>query len=615
MVNKRSTLTSLPSHWLALIVPLLIFPFMINLRIFPFIAPNEEPKWAALIVCALWLSIATAWLWFKSTSALTIKKPSIPQLLLSAFTVILAYGIFIGPNQTEGFIRFAFWFFCILILALSIWATRHDRHWKNALVWSVSIGTFIFSIRYWISYFEDYSKPNYNIAVLFSPIGHINFTGDVLIILLPLLIWALAAKAHPILRVLNWFSVTTLATILLVASSRGALGGLVLAMLAVVIVTLKHYKNWQLFGHKKQYILPATLVFSALITSALVYSTLPYHYRDLARVSATAGQAATGKGKIILTPNALQPPWVDLWVELSPLLGERTSIFASTTAMTLDAPLMGQGTGNFAWVYPNYSNRYPDFRDALSSARTFTTNPHNVVLQIASQNGLIAVVLFMSLLLYFWYRLFLLSWKTWQGWHVSGLAAITAVIFDAMFNHVFFNPASMFVFALLAGTWWGSLPHQEKSKFLSLNSRLAASFACIAIIALSIWPTRWIVSEWYTGQAMADARYPASEASYYQKAYAWDKENFRAVFGMGQVAYRQKDYKESARYFEEFVKFYPYNPPALNMLGAAYMVSGQYQKAVTTFQQALDIYPDFDMVQQNLQRAQMVLHQNNPVQQ
>lgn len=615
MVNQHNKRTPLSSYWLALIVPLLIFPFMINLRIFPFVAPNEEPKWAMLIICALWFGIATAWLWFKSTTALVVQKPSIPQLMLVTFTMILAYGIFIGPNQTEGLIRFSFWFSCILILSLSIWAARHDLHWKNALVWSISIGTFIFSIRYWISYFVDYSKPNYNISVLFSPIGHINFTGDVLIMLLPLLIWVLAAKTHPVLRVLNWFSVSTLATILLVASSRGALGGLVLATILITIVALKHYKDWKQLEHKKLYTLPVILVLSALITSVIVYSVLPYHYRDLARVSATAGQAASGEGKMALTPNVTQPPWVDMWVKLSPLLGARTSIFASTTAMTLDAPLLGQGTGNFAWVYPSYSNRYPDFRDALSSARTFTTNPHNVVLQIASQNGVVAVVLFMALLLYFWYRLFSTTWKTWHGWHISGLAAITAVLFDAMFNHVFFNPSSMFVFALLAGTWWGSLSYQERPQLLTINPRLAAVSAFVIIIILSIWPTRWVVSEWYVGQAMKYARLSvANEADFYQKAYVWDKQNFRAVFGMGQVAYRQKKYAESARYFEEFVRFYPYNPPALNMLGAAYMVSGQYQKAEAAFQQALDIYPDFDIVKQNLQRVQTVLRQGRAVQ-
>jgi len=110
---------------------------------------------------------------------------------------------------------------------------------------------------------------------------------------------------------------------------------------------------------------------------------------------------------------------------------------------------------------------------------------------------------------------------------------------------------------------------------------------------------------------MLYAKYPTYEANFYKKAYEWDKENFRAVFGMGQVAYRQKDYIQSARYFEEFESFYPYNPPALNMLGAAYMTTGQFKKAEAALQRALKIYPGFDMVEQNLQRVQSILQQQN----
>ncbi len=611
---KRKT-SFFHSPWLVLIAPLLAFPLMINIRVFPFVAPNEEPKWAILTLCFLWMGLAAAWLWFKRSSPLLIPKPTLTSLALLLYILILATGIFIGPNMTEGMIRFAFWFFCISILLLSIWATRHEPQWMNKLVWSLSIGSFIFSIRYWESYFLDYGKPNYNIHVLFSPIGHVNFTGDVLIILLPMLIWILATHNNTILRVLNWFSVTTLTTILLVASSRGALGGLFIAAIIALLVFIKHHKH--LLKHKKEYTAPSLLIGSTFIISLLIYNALPYHYRDLARVSASAGQVASESGKIILTPHALQPPLVDMWVELSPLLGARTPIFAATTAMTLDSPILGQGTGNFAWVYPNYSNRYPDFRDPLSSARTFTTNPHNVVLQIASQNGIPAMLLFMGLLLYFWFRLFKTSWQQWNTQYITGLAAVSAALFDAMFNHVFFNPASMFVFALLAGTWWGLLPAQNQ-KTLQVQPKALSILSVTTVILLCIWPTRWLISEWYVGQAMAYMRQPAQEAQFYQKAYAWDDENFRAVFGMGQVAYKQKNYAQSARYFEEFRTFYPYNPPALNMLGAAYMSMGQLKKAEAVFKEALKIYPGFTMVEQNLQRVQMILQQrkrqNNTVQ-
>ncbi len=603
-------LSLLQSSWLILIAPLLIFPLMINLRVFPFIAPNEEPKWALLTTCGLWMGLAAAWLWFQRKQPLTFQKPSLAATLLLIYLLLLAIGIFIGPNTTEGMIRFAFWFFSTLVFVVAVWAIRYEPQWMNALVWSLSVGSFIFSLRYWEGYFLDYGKANYNIAVLFSPIGHINFTGDVLIILLPMLMWILATKSNPTLRLLNVFSVTTIGAILLVASSRGALGGLALASLIAGIIIVKHYIHSRQSLTANIKALPVFLLVLSLAGSALIYTSLPYHYRDLARVSATATQAVEGKGKKVLTPHAQQPPLVDMWVALSPLLGARTNIFAATTAMTLDAPLLGQGTGNFAWVYPSFSNRYPDFRDALSSTRTFTTNPHNVVLQIASQNGIPAMLIFMGLLLLLWWKLASHLWHTFDGYVLAGLAAVSAAIFDAMFNHVFFNPASMFVFALLGGSWWGYISRPVQTDMISINGKHAAFVACVFAVVLSIWPIRWVVSEWYAGQAMAHAQYPALEKAFYQKAYAWDKENFRAVFGIGQIAYKEKRYTDAILYFEAFQRFYPYNPPAQNMLGAAYMMAGQYDKAVDTFKLALATYPGFEMAAQNLYRAQILATQN-----
>jgi tetratricopeptide (TPR) repeat protein len=231
-----------------------------------------------------------------------------------------------------------------------------------------------------------------------------------------------------------------------------------------------------------------------------------------------------------------------------------------------------------------------------------------MVLQIASQNGIVAMLIFIGLLLYFWLRLALMCWHKWSGLELAGLAAMTAVIFDAMFNHVFYNPASMFVFALLAGMWWAKLPQTNQTN-LQVPNQLISITTLFIIVGLSVWPVRWVVSEWHVGQAMAYASQPKLEAQYYEQAYAWDKENFRAVFGMGQSAYKQKKYALSAQYFEAFEKFYPYNPPALNMLGAAYLTSGQFAKAEAAFQRAIDVYPGFTMAEQNLHRAQLILKQ------
>jgi len=55
-----------------------------------------------------------------------------------------------------------------------------------------------------------------------------------------------------------------------------------------------------------------------------------------------------------------------------------------------------------------------------------------------------------------------------------------------------------------------------------------------------------------------------------------------------------------------FETIYPYNAPALNMLGAAYMMRGNWPKAEHYFRKAIEVYPDFKMARQNLERVQLL---------
>jgi len=602
--------------WLCLLASVFIFPLMINVRLFPMIAPNEEPKWGLLILCGVWIALAGAYALWQQKKTLTLSWTR-SGLALFLFYGLLAIGIFIGPNTTEGWIRFSFWLASLAIFLSTVWAWRHETRFHNVWKWLISLGSFIFSVHYWKGYFLDYGTPNYNFSVLFSPIGHVNFTGDALIILLPVLIYLLISENHGILRVLNWFSVATLGAILLVASSRGALGGVTLGALLTLTLMLRHHRYFRSLAWKSSLTwVPAGLLISALLASFITYDLLPYHYRDLARLSASVGSAVEDKAMKPLTPNVPQPPLAEMWHALTPVLGaDRVTIYGSATAMVMDAPILGQGTGNFFTVYPAFSNHFPDFRDALSSARTFTTNPHNIVFQIATQQGIPAAIIFISLLFFFWGRLLVYVWKQWDTWLAMGCMGITAALFDAMFNHVFFNPASMFIFAIFAGGWWGAMKALPKFGDVwavpSSYLRPMAVSCVLAALLLSIWPTRWLISEWYAGSAMSHMRQPSIANVEYQKAYAWDKDNFRAVFGVAQAAYQQKRFADAVVYLQHFETIYPYNPPALNLLGAAYLMNHQYEEAGQAFQRAVNILPDFTMAQQNLARIQMILKQQH----
>ncbi len=586
--------------WLGF-APLLALPLLLNVRVFPFVAPNEEPKWALLTLCGLWMGLAGAWaLWRAERVRLRLTWPGAALLV---FFAILFTGVQIAPNPIEGLIRFAFWLTAAAVWLAAIGLWRRRPAWREGFCWSLTVGAFAFSLRYWWSYVMDYGKPGYNVSVLFSPIGHVNFTGDVLVMLMPALIWLLMARSHPVMRVLNWVSAFTVGVVLLVAASRGALGGLALGAMMLAVFAFRHRRA--LLERARADRAALAWLGSALAAAVIVNQMLPYHYRELVRVSGTV-EAALSEHAGELTPGALQPPFASFWARMYPVLTARTPMYASATAMALDSPWLGKGTGNFYIVYPNWSNRFPDFRDPLSSDRTFTTNPHNIVLQIATQNGIPATLIFLGLLLTFWWRLARALWRQWDGWLAAGAAGLTAAVFDAMFNHVFFNPASMFVFALLGGAWWAALAPMRAVVERPLPARAAAIVVAAAAIALAVWPLRWVASEWHVGQAMAHARQPSVAAAEYQRAYALDPWNFRAVFGVATAAYQARRFDDAVRYLEEFQRIYPYNPPALNLLGAARMMKGDLDGAEAAFREGLRILPGFKMAEQNLRNLQML---------
>jgi O-antigen ligase len=588
-------------------LPLLFFIPMLNTRVFPFVAPNEEPKWVILVLCGLAMGLALAWMWRQRSDALIIRF-SAAGVALFAFYTLMAASIFVAPNQVEGLIRYEFWLVSLAVWLLASWAVRQNPAWMTWLVWASTLAAVIFSLHYWWSYMLDYGKPGYNISVLFSPIGHVNFTGDVLVVFLPALIWAFMARPDPVLRVLNWFSIFTITLVLMVAASRGALGGMVLGLLVLAAVAGKYvWAAWKQGLLNFTAMLPSLLLLSSLLAATIVNLSLPYHYRDLAFQAAKFGSSTEVAADKTVDAGVEQPPFVHFWVAVTPVLGDRVPIFASSTAMIMDAPWLGQGAGNFPFVFPGWGNRYPDFRVSLSSATTFLTNPHNIVFQIAAQNGIPATLLFLGLISSLWLRLVASLRRQWNGWIAAGLVGITAGIFDSMFNHVFYNPASMFTFALLGGAWWGSL-HQcgcYGGIRLGWTKPLAIGLA-VATLLISIWPLRWLASEWHVGMAMKHMRQPAIARAEYEKAFALDPYNFRALFGMGQTDYAAKNYVQSIEHFRAFEAIYPYNPPALNLLGAAYMMNRNLDQAEAAFARAIKILPDYKMARQNIARVRLM---------
>jgi len=74
---------------------------------------------------------------------------------------------------------------------------------------------------------------------------------------------------------------------------------------------------------------------------------------------------------------------------------------------------------------------------------------------------------------------------------------------------------------------------------------------------------------------------------------------------MAQTSYSARQYDRAIAYLNEFENIYPYNPPALNMLGAAYLMTGNRRAAADAFDRALTVLPGFKMAEQNRMRIRL----------
>lgn len=584
------------------IMPLLVLPVLVHLRHFGFIAPNEEPKWLLIFILITVVSLIFGWQVWKQKS--TYARPGVAGWLLIAFLIWLGIGVSFGPNWVEGLIRFDFWFSCALIWLISLYATRELPDYQHWLSWSVIATAVGFSIHYAWNYFDNFSVPGFTGEVTFSPIGHINFTGDALIILLPMLAFIAItySKQLPIL-LLSLFSITSITLVLLIASSRGSLGGLILGLAATALIGGRHLiaGGWQRYAKWLAAIGVLVVVLNTL------YSALPSHFRELGRLSDTA-HALLSAPPMQLTPHAIQPPQAEMWASLQPFLTTRTPILASSWAMVLDRPWTGHGTGSFTYIYPAYSNHFPDFRDPFSTPELFIDNPHNIVFQLMCDNGIPATLAFMGLLLWFWWRCLIRLWQVGDAISATAFSALTAVLFDSMFNHIFVNPVSMYLFALLGGFWYAHHVKADSTHHaITLPDLLSRSVAIVvpaAVVLLLIWPGRWLISQWHHTHAMHHLNQPALMEQRLLKAYQADPYNPRPIFDLSQLYLRQKKADQALPLLQRLNRIQPYCAPARNLLGIAYAYHREPQKAYNSFIRSLQVIPDYALARKNLLQMQ-----------
>lgn len=218
----------------------------------------------------------------------------------------------------------------------------------------------------------------------------------------------------------------------------------------------------------------------------------------------------------------------------------RPQTWADGMVMFSDRPITGFGPGSYELAFPEYRQR-------VSGNRMLTGHPHNEIVEILGEYGLIGALLVLGVLIRFCVPMVRLLKTSDRLYHALPAMAILAALAGTAVHGFFdfelriFPNALMLV--LLAGTAAAPLLAQQKSEVRNQRSgwqvptSVLRSLTSVAVILTAIWSAQVMTSAFVRVQgdraAVAGDRFRAEKC--YRAARAVDPQNWRALLGMGQI--------------------------------------------------------------------------------
>lgn len=278
----------------------------------------------------------------------------------------------------------------------------------------------------------------------------------------------------------------------------------------------------------------------------------------------------------------------------------RILVWEAALKIAIANPINGSGIGTFYLAYPKFTSVGP----------TYTA--HNSFLQIASECGFFALIVFI-LFIVFWMRHSIrLMRQCAQAESVLIIGSICSVVSFLIHNLVdctWYVPATRLTFALLLGYTMamrvGELRSQSQihqDKFEPLTSWLHGmgwkklalkGFTVLALLLCSFISLTHIVATFHalSGRRAGDV-FSATEA--FEKAISWEPLNARHRVALANALLSLPEPKEHKRALKEAliaVRLQPTRAANYHALARAYIALGERSKAIKAYNEALSVNP------------------------
>lgn len=276
----------------------------------------------------------------------------------------------------------------------------------------------------------------------------------------------------------------------------------------------------------------------------------------------------------------------------------RPELWANTLSMIADHAMFGVGVGNWEFVYPDYA------RGEQVNITAAPRRPHNDLLWIASETGLIGLAAYLALLIAT-LRLGIRGLSSASGENrvllLAAMFVVVAHLVDGQFNfpRERVGGASLF-WASVAVPWL--LTRDERR--VDPGRLFYVGLACLLLWSAQL-TTRRIGYDYHHLRVHAAERAGDWPTVLEQAPRAFAYGSFRANtwIALGRAHYRAGDVDAAIAAYRNALDLHPNSLNAYNNLGTAYRKAGRPEEAILALKRAIELYPAFVEAHNNLGNA------------
>jgi len=275
----------------------------------------------------------------------------------------------------------------------------------------------------------------------------------------------------------------------------------------------------------------------------------------------------------------------------------RPELWRNTLTLIADNPILGVGIGNWEFNYPSYAAG--DHVNIDAAPR----RPHNDLLWVASETGLIGLVAFLALI----------GFSLLNGIRALGrsgahrnitfacLFVVIAHLTDGLFNFPRERIGGASLFWVAIGGLWVVNPPKG-------NARVP-TWILVAAIAFLAWGThltlRRMAYDYHHIRVHAAERAQDWDGvlEHGNKALGYGSFRANTWIALGRAYYRSGETDLAINAHASALRLHPNSLNAHNNLGIAYRRAGRIDEAIRSLEQAILLYPNFVQARNNLGNA------------